>query len=78
MPTYTVYFLDDQRSIVSFDFVAAEADSEAWARVPHMLKFRTESRNVEIYEGARRVPESAAHAAASPGLAPESLASCPK
>jgi hypothetical protein len=78
MPTYTVYFLDDRRAVVSFDFVAAEADSEVWARVPHMLKFRTASRNVEVYEGARRVPESAAHAAATPGLAPESLAASPE
>jgi hypothetical protein len=55
MATYTVYFLDERKVIVSFDFVECADDLEVWGRVPALLKFRTDSRNVEIYEGARRV-----------------------
>ncbi len=61
MTTYTIYFLDDQKVIVSFDFVDCDTDHEAWAYVPKVLQFRTDSRNVEIYDGARHVlpPEGA-------------------
>jgi hypothetical protein len=55
MATYTIYFLDPRKVVVSFDFVEAESDAEAWTHVPRLLRFRTDSRNVEIYEGARRV-----------------------
>ena len=53
MATYTIYFLDDRKVIVSFDLVECADDHEAWSHAPRLLKVRTGSRNVEIYEGSR-------------------------
>ncbi len=61
MATYTIYFLDDRKVIVSFDLVECADDREAWTHAPRLLKVRTDSRNVEIYEGARPVPPPAGH-----------------
>jgi hypothetical protein len=56
MATYTIYFLDDRKVIVSFDLVECADDREAWGHAPRLIRVRTDSRNVEIYEGGRPVP----------------------
>ena len=56
MATYTIYFLDDRKVIVSFDLVECANDQEAWSHAPRLLKVRTDSRNVEIFQDGRRVP----------------------
>jgi hypothetical protein len=56
MATYTIYFLDDRKVIVSFDLVECADDHEAWGHAPRLLRVRTDSRNVEIYDGSRAVP----------------------
>jgi hypothetical protein len=59
MATYTIYFLDDRKVIVSFDLVECANDQEAWGHAPRLLKVRTDSRNVEIFQDARHVPPPA-------------------
>jgi hypothetical protein len=56
MATYTIYFLDDRKVIVSFDLIECADDREAWGHAPRLLRVRTDSRNVEIYDGSRLVP----------------------
>ncbi|HEY3812273.1 MAG TPA: hypothetical protein VGL66_03535 [Caulobacteraceae bacterium] len=56
MATYTIYFLDDRKVIVSFDLVECADDQEAWSHAPRLLKVRTDSRNVEIFQDGRHVP----------------------
>ena len=57
MATYTIYFLDDRKVIVSFDLVDCVDDRQAWNHAPRLVRIRSESRNVEIYEGSRRVAQ---------------------